>query len=289
MTITNKMNLPEAMVRACETKAHNSSGYLSATTLLKGVKETILTHRHWNEFTDDVSDRIWAIFGTAVHSMLEHDSPDTFTEENVSVEIPNTGYTVTGRIDCYDMKAGSIEDYKTASCWKVIYKDFDDWYKQGMIYAYLMKANGFDVTRCRFIAMLKDWSKSKARHDASYPQSPVYVYEFKTTEKDFADIEVFIVQKVNAIKLCDDFSDDEITECTKEERWAKGDVYAVMKEGRKSALKLFNNKQDAYAFLGIQEKGKCKVEKREAVSTKCMEYCSACEFCNFYKSIKGDE
>jgi len=284
MTITNRSGLPEAMVRACETSSHNKPGNISATTLLKGNKEIILSNRHWDEMTDDVSDRIWAIFGTAVHSMLEHDSPDTFVEEYTFLKVG--AYNIPGRIDCYNMKTGAIEDYKTASTWKVIFADFDDWYKQGMIYAYLMTKNGFTVNRCRFIAMLKDWSKSKAKHDASYPQSPVYVHQFDVTEKGLEDIEKFITEKVNSIALSETFSDDEITECTKEERWAKDDVYAVMKTGRKSAIKLYNNELEATA-RATEEKG--YVEKREGVSTKCLEYCSACEWCSFYKTLKGDE
>lgn len=284
MTITNRNGLPEAMVRACETTAHNKPGNISATTLLKGVKEILLTNRHWDNMTDDVSDRIWAIFGTAVHSMLEHETPDTFAEEYTALKIGD--YTVTGRIDCYNMKDAVIEDYKTASTWKVIFKDFGDWYKQGMIYAYLMRKNGFDVKRCRFIAMLKDWSKSKAKHDASYPDSPVYVHQFDVTEKGIEEIEAFIVEKLNAIKLCETFGDDEITECTKEERWAKDDVYAVMKAGRKTAIKLYGNEYEA-KMRAADENG--YVEKREGVSTKCLEYCSCCDYCNFYKSLKGDE
>jgi hypothetical protein len=283
MTITNRNNLPEAMVRACETTSHNKKGCVSATTLLRGEKEIILTSRHWEEMTDDVSDRVWAIFGTAVHSMLEHDSPDTFAEESVELEI--NGMTVTGKIDCYNMKSGHIEDYKTASVWKVLFKDFDDWYKQGMIYAYLMRKNGFTVTRCRFIAMLKDWSKSKAKFDSSYPDSPVYIHQFDVTEKGLLEIEQFIISKVNSIKLCGDFSDDEITECTKEERWAKDDVFAVMKKGRKSAVKLFDKKDEAETFAidGMY------VEVRPAKSTKCLEYCGCCEFCNYYKTLIVEE
>jgi hypothetical protein len=70
MIITNKMNLPEALVKAVTTRRHNNPGRLSATTLLNGMKQIILTDRHWDQLEDDVSDRFWAIFGTAVHALL---------------------------------------------------------------------------------------------------------------------------------------------------------------------------------------------------------------------------
>ena len=41
----------------------------------------------------------------------------------------------------------------TASVWKVINADFDDWYKQGMMYAWLMIKNGFHVEKVKFHAL----------------------------------------------------------------------------------------------------------------------------------------
>ena len=36
--------------------------------------------------------------------------------------------------------------------------------------------------------MLKDYSKSKARFDANYPQSPVHVYEYTPSDSDIKEI-----------------------------------------------------------------------------------------------------
>ena len=92
-------------------------------------------------------------------------------------------------------------DYKTVSTWKIQYKDFHDWYRQGLIYAYLMNKAGLNVKRCKFIALLKDHSKGKARTDSSYPQSPVYVYQFDVTADALKDIENFITEKVKNLEL----------------------------------------------------------------------------------------
>jgi len=190
MKITNKLNLPEGFVKAVSTEKHNAPGSLSATTLLRGIKETILTDRHWDELEDDAADRIWATWGTAVHALMEHEGVDEFTELSLQANVFDI--TVTGRIDNYNMATGTVCDYKTASIWKVKFADFTDWRRQGLIYAWLLSKNGFPVTKCRFIALLKDHSKSKARFDAGYPQSPVYIYEFDVTEKDLEDIEGYI-------------------------------------------------------------------------------------------------
>ena len=80
MTITNVKNLPQAFVSAVSTEPHNKNGEYSATTLNKGTKEILLTRRHWDDLTDDVADRIWAIWGTAVHALFEAEKDNCFHE-----------------------------------------------------------------------------------------------------------------------------------------------------------------------------------------------------------------
>ena len=113
MIITNKLNMPEAFVKAISNSRHNADKCLSATTLLKGTKEIILTDRHFDEITIDASDEVWAVFGTAVHEILEHQEDEAFKEESFSVDVLD--YKVTGKVDRYDMKHETIEDWKTAS------------------------------------------------------------------------------------------------------------------------------------------------------------------------------
>ena len=180
MEITNKFNLPQSLVNAVSTEQHNKEGCVSATTLLQGVKQIVLTSRHWDELTDDVSERVWAIFGTAVHKLLEEKNPNAFTEEHF--EFQTGGKTVTGQVDLYDMEEKCITDYKTASVWKVVFKSFDDWKRQGLIYAWLLKHQGLEVNKCRFIAMLRDWSVGEAKKKPEYPQSQIYEYCFDVTK-----------------------------------------------------------------------------------------------------------
>lgn len=287
MTVTNKLNLPAAFVKAVSTERHNEPNCYSATTLNKGVKEIVLTDRHYDEIEVEAAERIWAVWGTAVHSIFENYPDDNFHEERFKVPVANS--FVTGQVDSYDLEHGIIFDWKTASVWKVQFADFKDWRAQGLTYAWLLKQSGLDVKKCRFVALLKDHSKSKAQHDASYPQEPVYVYEFDVTADDLAETEKRIIAKVEAIEAAYKLDDDEIEPCTLEERWAEGDKYAVMKNGRKTAVRVFDNQADADACAG--ELGNSHyVEHRPAVSRKCENYCECCEFCSFYKSMnKGAE
>ena len=81
--------------------------------------------------------------------------------------------------------------------------------------------------------------------------------------------------------------DDDIEPCSAEERWADDEKWAVMKNGRKTAIKLFDNSADADAMAG--EMGNAYyVEHRPAISRKCGDYCACKEFCNFYKNMRHD-
>lgn len=279
MRITNILNLPQALVDCCSTSPHNAEGSLSATTLEKGVKEIILSKRHWDELEDDASNRMWSSLGTAFHALMEKESPNTFVEEKFEKKIGK--YSVTGRVDCYDMAEGVIYDYKTTSTWKVIYKDFEDWHTQGMIYAYLMKSCGITVKSCCFIAIMRDWQKTKARIDASYPKSQVFKYEFDVTPEELTKIEKFINDKLAVIEQYETLADDAIPECTEKERWHKDDTYAVMKKGRNSALRVLPTLQDAAEYMKAN-KGDY-IEKREGIDGKCVDYCACCEFCSYFK------
>jgi hypothetical protein len=287
MIITNKMNLPEALVKAVTTRRHNNPGRLSATTLLNGMKQSILTDRHWDQLEDDVSDRFWAIFGTAVHALLEDEGAHDFTEEFMSFDMD--GITVTGRIDNYNMKTSTVTDYKTASVWKVKFGDFHDWYRQGMIYSWLLIKNGFKAERCQFIAILKDHSKTDARRDASYPQGPLYVYEFAVTDPGLTAIELYIDAKIAAYKQYSNLKDDDIPPCSPEERWEKPTKYAVKKEGQKTAVRVLDSENEAQRMASDLGKGHY-VETRPGESVRCQGYCSCCEFCNFYRDhVKAEE
>jgi hypothetical protein len=280
MTITNRLNLPEGFVKACDVTPHNKPGQLSATTLLRGTKEIILTERHWNELTDDAADRVWATFGKAVHKLMESEGADDFTEENLTLEIG--GLTITGQIDNYNMKEGVVTDYKTSSVWKVIFNDFDDWKQQVKTYAWLLWKTGLPISRGRIIMLLKDHKPTEALRRSDYPQSPSYVCDFAITEKDIEETERKVLRAVEQYKQCLSFPDDDIPPCTAAQRWEKPTVYAVMKSGNKKAVKLYDNERAAFEHVAGDEK--LRVEKRLGTSTKCVSYCLCKDFCNFYKT-----
>lgn len=286
MKVVNSLGFPQALVDAVAIEKHNAEGELSATTLIKGVKEILLTERHWDEIEVDVKDMIWSLWGSTTHSLLEKEYENTFTEEKF--EEPCYDFKVTGRVDCYDMNAEILFDYKTTSAWKIVFKNFEDWKTQGLIYSWLLDMKGLKVKKCKFIAILRDWSETESLRNADYPKSPLYTYEFDVTDDDLLDIEKKIYAKVQGIMQYKDVADDEIPECTSEERWAEKTKYAVMKEGRKTAVKVFEDKSEADEYA--KELGeKHYVETRQGKDKKCLRYCSCCKFCNYYKEHYGNK
>jgi len=280
MKITNKMNLPDALVKAIVTHRHNDPGRLSATTLLKGTKEILLMDRHWDEIEEDVEDRIWAIVGTTMHKVLETEGENEFAEEFMSHEVD--GITITGRIDNYNMKTGVITDWKNISVYKIIFQDFEDWRRQGLIYAWLLHKNGFEVKTCQFIAIAKDHKKREARRKQSYPQSPLYVYQFDVTPEGLEEIEAYIRGVVADYKKHLEMADDDIPPCSAKVRWEKPTKFAVKKEGRKTAVRVLDTSEEAGKMAAALGAGH-SVEVRLGESVKCLDYCSCCEFCNFYR------
>ena len=332
MTVSNRLNLPAAFVNAVSTARHNAAGCFSATTLNKGAKEIILSDRHFDEITVDAADCVWAVWGTAVHKLMQAQdssfllhvlntiaeefknekseeyeselnyfdrvtrritayikdkfSGNSFVEEFFKIKVSES--YVTGQVDSYDMENATIYDWKTASVWKVQFADFSDWRRQGLTYAYLLQQSGLEVKKCRFVALLKDHSKTKAKTDSSYPQSPVFIYEFDVTAADMEETAARILAKVQEIESAYKLDDDAIEPCSAEERWADGEKWAVMKNGRKSAVKVFDNQLDADAMAG--ELGNSHyVEHRPAISRKCGDYCNCKDFCNFYKAMNKGE
>lgn len=288
MKTTNELGMPEAFVNCVSNVRHNAPGTLSATTLLQGDKQIVLFDRHFEELEQDAADLVWATFGTAFHSIMEKQPGNTFKEE--FFEVPVGSWKVTGRVDSYDLENEVLEDYKTTSVWNVIYKSFDEWKAQGLTYAWLMKQKGLNVKRCKFYAFLKDHSKAEAKRKPDYPQKPVFIYEFDVTEADLEATERRIKAKIESVTAAYKLADDEIAPCSEEERWATATKYAVMKTGRKTALKVCESMSDAQAYM--RDVGGDRIEVRPGENKRCAEYCPCAQFCNFYHECveqKGEE
>ena len=286
MNITNRLGLPQAFVEMAKSDYITEPKTYRVTSLLKGIRETILEKRHADEIEQDVSDMIWLLFGTAVHGILEKQQEQGHEIKESRVSINFGEYTLSGQFDLYNAKEKKITDYKTCSVWKVMYGDYSDWRRQLLIYAYMMRQIGFDVNSGEIVAIMKDHSKRDAKYKADYPKLPVQIIKFNFTLEDFAEIESWLIDKFEEIRRCENLPDDELPLCTPEERYNSGDKYAVMKKGRKTALRVLDSMEEAEKWMA--DNGGDEIEVRPGEDKKCLDYCSACEFCNYYKEkVKG--
>ena len=281
MIITNKLGLPQSFVEMAKSDFTAEPKTYRVTSLLKGIRETILEKRHADEIEQDVSDMIWLLFGTAVHGILEKQQEQGHEIKESRLSINMGEYTLSGQFDLYNAKEKKITDYKTCSVWKVIFGDYSDWRRQLLIYAYMMRQIGFDVNSGEIVAIMKDHSKRDAKFKAEYPKLPVQVIKFNFTLEDFAEIESWLIDKFEEIRRCEQLPDDELPLCTPEERYNSGDKYAVMKKGRKTALRVLDSMEEAEKWMA--DNGGDEIEARPGEDKKCADYCSACEFCNYYR------
>lgn len=281
MIITNKLNLPESFVNMAKQDYIFADNEYRVTSLLKGIRETILERRHFDEIEQDVSDMIWLLFGTAVHGILEHqtEGDNELKEERIKVTIGD--YLLSGQFDLYNDETKTITDYKTCSVWKVIFGDYSDWRRQTLIYAYMIRRFGFWADNAEIIALMKDHSKRDAKIKENYPQLPVQKIKFKFTDEDFTEIEEWLKARFTEIAEAEKLPDDELPLCTPEERFNSGDKYAVMKKGRKTAMRVLGSMEEAEKWQA--DNGGDFIETRKGEDKKCKDYCSACEFCNYYR------
>lgn len=242
MIITNKFNLPEPIVEAVQNDYEYKDKRYSVTTLLKPIREIMLLRRYNDRCVVDVSDLIWSLFGTAVHSILENSSHSEHLLREQKIEIKIGEYTLSGRYDLYNTQEQSIIDYKVTSTYKVLKQEFEDYKLQGLIYVYILRQLGYKPKSAKFILFLRDWQSTKAKFDKKYPQSQVYVKEFKFTDEDYKFIEDWLIKRFKEIEIAEKLPDDKLPMCTDEERW----------------------------------------NTDKSSDRKCQDYCQCCEFCEYY-------
>lgn len=286
MIITNKLNLPEAFVKyANEGNREYKEHRYSVTELLLSTREILLNRKYAQYIETDVSECVPALFGTAVHQVLEGYAPvlESGVEAECSVECQFGDDVVAGRIDLLNISDSCIEDYKTCSVSKVMKEDFEDWKIQGLEYALLVfKQKGIVIRKLKFYALMKDWSKIKSATSANYPASPIYVWEYKVDDSDYDYIENWIKQRLNWINLY--LESDSLPECTDEERWYTGTKYAVYKNvGDKKAIYIADTEEDAHSYIH-SKLGAAEIQVRKGEYLKCKYYCSCSKFCE-----KGDK
>jgi hypothetical protein len=267
MKITNKYNLPEQLMTATKKSQRTpDKKIISCTQLISPAWQRHLQIKHWDEIEEDVSDRLWSILGSSVHSILSTDHSNTITEERLEFAID--GVTITGQSDSYT-EGGIISDWKVTSVYSFLLGDKFEWEQQLNIYAWLWEKNGFPVTQLKINAILRDHQHSKTMSDDGYPKIP---FVSKTIPlHSFEEREEFVKKRIKVHAM------DCPPMCSPEERWERPTKYAVMKKGRKSAVRVFDTEEEAKKLLPEVPSG--YIDIRPGTNARCGQYCNVARFC----------
>lgn len=283
MKITNRHNAPSAIVNNVMNDEYSrGDSDISVTQLLTSPRIVLLQRVNEDNMETDVVDRIPSMLGTAMHKVLEKGAnPGEIVEERFFYTI--LGVKVSGAVDLQIPKEDGtweINDYKLTSVYSVM-ADKWEWVAQLNMYAYLMRmSTGRRATTLKIVAILKDWNRKQGEFKPDYPQAPLMMVDVEvwSDEKQEAYIQERVRLHDSNAKSLD--SGGPIDDCTDDERWLRGEKFAVMKKGRKSAVKLFDNKDDADGWVREQSDEALTVEHRPGDPVRCAgDYCGVSRWC----------
>jgi hypothetical protein len=282
MKLTNKYGLPDTVVRAL-TRNEYSKGESnrSVTQIIDSPRVRILRQENWDNMEEDVSEKMWAVLGSAAHKMFEETGDENhLTEERLYAEVE--GWVISGAIDVQRIEDDGITviDYKTTSIWSVILGK-KEWEYQLNCYAYLVRhSKQAKVKGLKVIAILRDWKAKDAETKADYPKAPIVEIDVPMWSE--ADQDAYMHQRVELHQKAefDRLTGAELPECSIDERWEKPPIWAVKKIGNKRAIKLYDDEQSAKnGMMEGQE-----VEFRRGEPGRCVNnWCRVNAWCSQYK------
>jgi len=275
MKITNKFGLPQTIVNAVQRPTYSKGkADISVTELISPPQLIALKRKHAEDLESDASDMVWSLFGSAVHSILEQGADDNhLLEERMYDSIQ--GWVLSGAVDVQCLNNGKIDilDYKVVKAYSVMNEKIE-WEQQLNCYAYLVrKAKKMPVGSLSIVAIIRDWNRYEAQRSIDYPQAPVVVIPVAKWSDDEQD--EFIASRISLHQeaYAAMHMDEPLRPCTAEEMWEKPTSWALMKEGRKSAVKVCWDKPPE-----IPDQ-KHWIEVRDGERTRCKSFCPVNKFC----------
>jgi hypothetical protein len=289
MKLTNKFELPEPFVAAVTDDPYKrGDAEFTSTELIRPSRILSYQRKHEADIVEDVSDRVWAFQGQTKHIVLERiakaDPTRYLVERRLETTMPVTGAKISAQLDLFDFKDGTLYDWKETSVWKFMVGDTKEWEQQANINLYLMRMNDFNVHRVINIAILKDWKIREARfgRKEDYPKCAVHVMPLPMWS--IGEAQSYINERVEKHRA--EAANPPV--CTKKERWQRDAQFAVMKQGRKSAIRLYMDKDQAEAAMMQAMRAappgdakKYYIETRNAEPVRCLDFCGVQTYCDF--------
>jgi len=290
MILTNKFNIPQTFVNVIKRPTYSKGrANLSVTQLINSPKIVALTQTFQDELEEDVADMVWSLFGSAVHTVLEHGKDDNhIVEARLHAELD--GWHISGAIDLQiDTPEGvQIRDYKTTSAWATMNEKVE-WEQQLNIYAWLVeKVRKVKVLDLGIVAIVRDWSRRDAATREGYPEAPIKELPIKLWS--YEDREDFVLDRIAQHSACEFAMEtgDSLPPCTPAQMWEKPTVYAVRKKGGVRAKSLHETPEaaaEALAGLGKDY----ELDTRLGERTRCANFCSVNQWCAQWRDYQARE
>lgn len=281
MKITNKQGLPAPLVALLSRDYYSKgSSQYSVTELMSSPKIKRLREQYDGEMEVDVTKLIASQLGTFMHGKLEAKEVEGYlNEERIFAEVD--GITVSGAIDLQKEVEGGVViiDYKFVKAWSVM-QNKTEWQTQLNIYKWLIETvKRKKVVGLQICAIIKDYSAHDTKEN--YPEAEAIMIDVPMW--DSVTTETYVRQRLEMhrnAKVDHDFG-DELQACTDEERWMSETIYAVKREGRKTAIRVFKSIDEA---TELAEKEKGYVETRQGEYRRCVgDFCGVSKWCKQYQ------
>lgn len=268
MNLTNKAGLPLPLVRAVANDPYDAGDTdISVTRLLQPPQLRKLMQGAQG-LTEDASERIWALLGQSVHTILEraYKGTQAIVERRVRREV--LGWKVSGQFDV--LEDGVLSDYKITS---VYARDGKIEWEQQLNLLRVLAASDLmlpAIHRLQIVAIFRDWRPKEALKD-DYPDSQVAIIPVNLWPLEKA--EEYLLERVRLHQA------DIAEPCTDEERWAQPSKWALMKKGQKKAVRLFDSKP---VFVTLEDNQYW--EHRPGAYRRCENYCPVSGICPQWKA-----
>jgi hypothetical protein len=285
MKITNKQGLPAPFVAllARDFYTKGASQY-SVTELMSPPKIRRMREQYDDEIEIDATKLIASQLGTFMHAKLEGKVVEGYTnEERIFHSID--GITISGAIDLQEhTEEGTvIIDYKFVGAWSVIQYRLgkkDDWITQLNIYKWLIETvKKQKVCGLKINAIIKDFTAHSTQEH--YPEAEAIMLDIPMW--DSVTTETYVRQRLDmhrTAKQAQEFG-EELEPCTDKDRWMSETIYAVKREGRKTAIRVFKTIEEA---TELAEKEKGYVEERKGEYKRCTgDFCGVSKWCKQYQ------
>lgn len=279
MKIINDIGLPQAIISALENDVYEPGECdISVTQLIDPPQKVELTRHHSGEMEQNASGMLYALMGQAMHTILERAEDHASQEERLYADFG--GWRIGGKYDRCNIEGGKLQDYKFCSVWEWIYGVNQERVAQVNVLRWLAMENGITINKLEIVMLFRDWSKSKAKYDSSYPQTQMAIVPVEIWDSE--KLIEYISDRVRIHQLA---RTGVYPPCSEEDRWAKPSVYAVMKGQNKRAVKLYDNPGEASAHA-MKDKA-FHVQHRPGENVRCEHYCAAADFCPQFQSLKN--